>query len=142
MQRISEEIILSCPRETAFNEISKAEFMKKIDPADLNSEILFRNDRLVRTISKGTPSGDVELEWIVIPENFTVVIVRQPPLAPFIYQLSIKCLYKHESGTLLRHINEFELDDNNKNREEMISSYIKKNDIQNLQKTRDYFNNN
>lgn len=141
MPRISEEIILNCSREKAFNEISKADFMKEIDPAALNTEILFRNERLIHTISRGTPSGDVELEMVIIPENFTIVLMRRPPLTPFVYQLSIKTFSEHKDGTLLKHINEFELADNFKPGEEMVLSVIKQNDILNLQRTKDYFNN-
>ncbi len=139
MPKICEEIILKCPREKAFNEMAAAEFMKKIDPVAANTEILFRNERSLRTISRGTPSGDVELERIIIPENFSLVTIRMPPLAPFAYQLTVKIFLEHKDGTLLKHINEFELDDNFKSREEMILSAIKKNDILNLERTRSYF---
>ncbi len=91
MPKINEEIILNCSREKAFNEISKVDFMKKIDPIAVTQEILFQNERLIHTISRGTPSGDVELEIVIIPENFTIVLIRRPPLT----LLYINYLLKH-----------------------------------------------
>ncbi len=141
MPKISEEIILNCSKEKAFAEFASLDFMKKIDSVTLNTEILFQNERLLRFLSKGTPSGDVEIERVIIPENFTLVSIKRPPLTPFIYQLSIKVFYDHKDGTLLKHINEFELEDKFKSKETMILSVIKKNDILNLQNTQNYFNN-
>lgn len=37
MPKINEEIFLNCSREKAFIEISKTDFMKKIDPASYHS---------------------------------------------------------------------------------------------------------
>ena len=142
MPKISEEIILNCSKEKAFNEMVTVDFMKKIDSNfGLNTEILFQNARLLRSLSKVERVGNVEIERLNFPENFTIVTQRRPPLAPFVYQLSLQMFYEHKDGTLLKWINEFEVDENNKPKEEIILSHIKKNDIFNLQKTQNYFNN-
>ncbi len=142
MPKISEEIILNRPINEVFNEIPSIEFMKKIDPNSFkNIEIKFQNERLLRFVSKGTPSGDIEIERICIPENYTIITKRLVPLAPFIYQISFKFLIQHSKETLLKTVNEFELDENNKSKEGMLVSIIRKNDILNLQNTKNYFDN-
>ncbi|MCX5974547.1 MAG: hypothetical protein NTU59_07785, partial [Coprothermobacterota bacterium] len=119
MPKISEEILLDCTKETAFSEIVTVDFMKSIDPNfGLNTEIIFQNERLLRSLSKVERIGDVEIEKIIIPESFTIVTQRRPPLAPFIYQLSIQILSEHKDGSLLKWLNEFELDEDNKPKEE------------------------
>jgi hypothetical protein len=133
---------LKCSKEKAFSEISTVDFMKKIDPNfGLNTEILLQNKRIIRSLSKVEKVGNVEIERVIIPENFIIITQRRPPLAPFVYQISLQLFFDHKDGVLLKWINDFELDENNKPKEEFILSFIKKNDNNNLQNTQNYFNN-
>lgn len=141
MPKIYEEIILNCSRERAFNEISTVDFMKKLDPNyGLNTELILQNERLIRSISNVEKIGNVEIERIIIPENFTIITQRRPPLAPFIYQISLQLFIVYEDRVLLKWLNEFELDANNKSREEYILSAVKRNDFLNLQKIQSLYN--
>ena len=141
MPSLNEEILLDGAKETVFTEIVTIDFMKDLDSNfGFNTKILFQNQRLIRSLSKVDRIGDVEIERIIIPETFTIITQRRPPMAPFIYQLTIQILCDYKKGTLLKWINEFELDEDNKPREEMIVSIIRKNDILNLQKTQKYMN--
>ena len=48
-------------------------------------------------------------------------------------------LSEHKGDTLLRWVDEFELDEENQSKEEVILSLLKDKDRRNLEKTRDYF---
>jgi hypothetical protein len=140
MSRIYEEIQLNCNKEAVFKEITSVDFMKSIDSNyGLNTTILFENERLLRSVSKVERIGSIEIERINIPETFTIITQRRQPLPPFIYQISIQILCDKKDATLLKWINEFELDIENKSKEELILSFIKKNDLNNLEKTKQHF---
>ncbi len=133
MPRIEEQVLFSFPKEAVFKQIASIDFMKAIDPNfGRNTAVLFHNDRLMRSVSKVEGIGDVEIERITIPETFAIIIQRRQPMPPFIYQLSIQRLSDCGEGSLLRWTNEFELDADNKHREAVIASILKRNDDLNL----------
>jgi hypothetical protein len=65
------------------------------------------------------------------------VTQRRPPLSPFLFQLSIQLFEDFQGGTLLKWIDEFELDSENKPREDKVLFYIQANDMRNLQKMKE-----
>jgi hypothetical protein len=139
MPRIEEEVLLKCTREIAFRELADIDFMRRLDPNfGLDTEILFHNARLLISLSKVKGIGNVQIERVTLPEVFTLITERRPPMAPFTYQLSIQMLFDHAGGTLLKWIDEFELDSDNKQREGAILSYIRTNDVANLRKTQEH----
>lgn len=141
MPKIYEEIVLNCPGEKVFAEISSVEFMKKLDPNyGTDTEVLLQNERLIRSVSNVQNIGSVEIERIIIPESFTLVTQRRPPMGPFVYQISLQILRECENGSTMVWIDEFELDWSFKPREEFILSVITENDKLNINKIRNYFN--
>ncbi len=134
MPRIHEEIVLDYPKESVFKQISSVDFMRAIDPNfGCSTVVLFQDQRLMRTRSTIERIGDVEIERINIPETHTIVTQRRQPMAPFIYLVSMQILFDHEKGTLLKWKNEFELDADNKHKEEVILGILRRNDVANLQ---------
>jgi hypothetical protein len=134
MPSIHEEIVLDYPKESVFKQISSIDFMLAIDPNfGRSTVVLFHDDRLMRTRSTIEKIGDVEIERITIPETYTIVTQRRQPMAPFIYQISIQILLDHDKGTLLKWNDEFELDVDNKHKEEAILGILRRNDVANLQ---------
>jgi len=141
MQKICGEIVFNQTKEKAFEELTSPYFSAKLGTGMSNprKEILFQNERLLRTISHFDVIGDVEMESIFIPESFTIVTTRKPPLAPFAWFVAIQTLFDHEGQTLLKWSEEFEIDEANKCREEGIVSRFEKNEISHFQKVRDFF---
>ena len=80
------------------------------------------------------------MESIFIPESFTIVNIRKPPLAPFTWFIAVQTLFDHEGQTLLKWSEEFEIDEPNKSREAGIVDRLEKNEISHFQKVRAYFN--
>jgi hypothetical protein len=141
MHKIQEEIVLNCPVEKAFAEITTVDFMKRLDPNyGKDTAVILQNERLIRSVSKVENIGDVEIERIIIPESFTIVTERRPPMGPFVYQISLQIFGKCENGTTMLWVNEFELDKDHKMREDYILSAITGNDKLNLNKICNYFN--
>ena len=142
MPRIYDEIILPCSKEMAFREIASVAFMKSVDPNyGIDTEVLFQNERLIRSVSRIKGIGDVEIERLAVPEANVIITQRRPPLGPFEYQLSIQTFKDNSTGTLLQWTNEFELNEENKEKEEVITSHIARNDHLILQKTKNYMAN-
>ena len=140
MPAIYDEVVLECCKEDAFKEISTVAFMKSIDPNfGRDTIVLVENRRLIRSVSRVKGIGDVEIERVMFPEVSAIVTHRRPPLGPFTYQLSIQLLTDHKDGCLLRWTNEFELNEENRPRQEAILGYIRKNDRENLVKIRLHF---
>jgi hypothetical protein len=143
MPIICGEIILRCSKEKAFCDISSLSFTKSIDPNSqgLKKEIIFQNGRLLRTLSKFEKVGEVEMEYIYIPENFTIVSQRRPPLAPFVYLVALQMVYDHNDGSILKWVEEFEIDADNKSREEGIFSRFQNNENLHFKNVQNYLNN-
>ena len=140
MPAVHDEIVLECSKEVAFKEISTVTFMKSVDPNfGHDTTILLENRRLIRSVSKVKGIGDVEIERVMLPEVSAIITHRRPPLSPFIYQLSIQMLTDHKDGCLLKWTNEFELNEENRPRQETVLEYIRKNDHENLLKTCKHF---
>jgi hypothetical protein len=139
--RICGEVVLKRTKENAFREISSADFAKKIDSnfAHLNIEILFQNERFLRTLVKLENVGNLDMERIYIPENYTIISQRKPPMIPFVYFLGIQMLFDHKDGALLKWVEEFEISDDNKSKEEGIVSRLEQNEILHFQKVQNYF---
>ena len=142
MPKICGEIVLKCSKEVAFNEITSLDFTKKIDPNldNLNIEILFQNERFLRTLTKLGKFGNIDMEKIFIPETFTIIAQRKPPMPPFVYFSGLQMLYDHKDGALLKWVEEFEIDADNKSKEQGIVSRFEQNEILHFQKVQNYFN--
>jgi hypothetical protein len=143
MPKISGEIILKCSKEKVFNEMTSVDFTKKLDPslANLNVEILFQNERLIHTLTKLEKFGNIVMEKVKIPENFTILSQRKPPMMPFVYFLGLQILDDYKDGSILKWTEEFEIDAENKAKEEGIVSRLEQNEILHFQKVQNYFNN-
>lgn len=142
MAKIYEEVILKCDPEKAYKEISDMNFVRKINPnAGFSTNILFQNDRLVRYTLTVEKVGTWESERVNIPEALTIVTQKRKPLAPFAYLVVVQNFKAHEEGTLFTYIEEFEMDEENKEKEDGVLSDIMKKCKGNLKKIQDYFNN-
>ena len=107
MPKIYEEVVLSCPREKAFAEMTAVDFIKKSQPdVGIEFETTFKSERLTRYKMK-VGKRELESEKVIIPEAFTFVTQRTVS-APAGYALIIQIFEDHEKGTLLRHIEDFE----------------------------------
>ncbi len=141
MGQIMEEVILNCSPEKAFSEIADMQFVKKINPnAGIENEVIYQNKRLVRYKLKVSNVGVWESERIIIPESLTILTQRRNPLAPFKYMTVLHVFKKHESGTLLRYMEEFEMDSENIKRECEVLNDIFKKIGPNMKKIEQYFN--
>jgi len=103
-------------------------------------EIVFKNERLLRTITKIENVGAVDMERIYIPENFSIISHRLPPMAPFTFFLGLQILCDHKDGALLKWVEEFEIDSEYAMRDEILLGLEKHERIQ-FQKIQDYFAN-
>jgi len=107
MPKISEEVVLACPREKAFGEMTTVDFIKKRQPGvDVEFETTFKSERLTRYEMK-VGQWELESEKIIIPQAFTLV-TRRTVSTPAGYSLIIQIFEDHEKGTLLKHIEDFE----------------------------------
>lgn len=138
MPRIREEIIIARPKDEVFMRLSRIDFMKALDPNfGASTEILFRNERLLRSASMVDGVGRVEIERIFLPEAFAIVTQRRPPLGPLSFQLSVQALSDSGDATLLDFTNEFETCVEFKEREAAIEATIRSNDRANLRRTKE-----
>ncbi len=141
MPVINERIILKCKPEEAFCQISKLEFMDKINPkAGLNTSVIFKNDRIIRYVLNVEGVGSWESERVLIPENNIIVTQRRNPLKPFQYMVIVHAFKEHPQGTCFTYVEEFEVDKENADKEEQIYQDISKKVRPNLEKIADYFN--
>jgi hypothetical protein len=140
MPKITGEVVLKCSKEAAFREISSIDFADKMSLAfkSPQREILFQNERMMRTITNIGNVGAVDMERILIPESFTIVSQRMLPMAPFSFFLGIQILGDDKEGTVLKWIEEFELDDVNKAKETGILIGLEKHEREQFLKIRNY----
>jgi hypothetical protein len=142
MPIIQEEVILNKKRNYVFEEMKTSNFMKKIDNNyGNNTTVILENNRILRSVSKIDKVGEVEIERIIIPESYTIITQRRKPMIPFLYQVSIQILKEEANITILTWINEFELDEVNKDKEVSYLSIIERNDIKNIGRIKEYFEN-
>ncbi len=142
MPKICGEVALHCSKEKAYHEISSVDFGERMGLAfgSPKKEILFLNERVLRTITKIENVGTVDMERIYIPECFTIVSQRKPPMVPFSFFLGLQILCEHEDGALLKWVEEFELDDENKPKEEGMLSGLRKHEELQFLKIQEYLN--
>jgi len=111
MPSIREEILLDCTPEGAFAEVSSIDFAKKVGlSSGINNEVLFQNERIIRFYFKvklGNSLRSIESERILIPENLTIITQRRN-LFSAKYNVIIDFFKKHETGTIMTHIDEFD----------------------------------
>jgi hypothetical protein len=143
MPRINGKVVLRCSIERAYSEISSLDFADKIGLAfkSPQREVLFQNGRMTRTRIKIENVGVVEMERILIPENFTVISKRVPPMVPFSFFLGLQILVDHEDGVLLKWVEEFELDDENKAKESVIHAGLERHEREQFLEIQKYFAN-
>jgi hypothetical protein len=141
MPKICGEVLLKCSREKAFQEIASIDFAEKMDLSFKSppKNIVFQNERMLRTVTKIENVGDVDMERVYIPESYTIVSQRKPPMAPFVFFIGLQILCDHKDGALLKWIEEFEVDAQNKPRENGIWLGLEKHEQLQFQKVRDYF---
>jgi hypothetical protein len=139
MPRIVEHITLPCTKETALKAIGSVAFMKNIDlNYGTSTTVLLENGRVIRSVSVVEGIGPVEIERLMIPEANVIITQRRPPMGPFVYQLTIQAFTDSPGGTLLEWTDEYELNGESREKEDMIRSIIVKNDKSILEKTRAY----
>ena len=143
MPKFSGEIVLGCSREQAYSEIASIDLYRKIDPnlGNLKRETVFQVERLVRVVTTFEVIGQVEMEYIFLPETFTVLTQRRPPLAPFTFFIGLQIICDREAGSILKWSEEFEVDSENKKREEAILARFTENENAHFERVRQYLNN-
>jgi hypothetical protein len=141
MPRICGEVVLKCSKKDAFREISSIDFGDKMGLAfkSPQREILFQNARMTRTRMIIENVGVVDMERIYIFENHTIIAKRIPPMAPFSFFLGLQILVDHADGTLLKWAEEFELDAENKAKENGMLIGLEKHEREQFQRIKDYF---
>ena len=126
MPVIREDVLLNCTPETAFNEVSSIDFARKIGfGSDTENEVLYQNKRITKfnfRVSINNNIRTIESERIVIPENLTIITQRRNLLSAK-YNVIIDYFIKHEAGTTMTHIDEF--DDQYINNNEALSNMKK-----------------
>jgi AAA15 family ATPase/GTPase len=139
MPEIREEILLNCTPETAFQEVSSIDFARKIGfSPDMENEVLYQDKRIIKfnfKINVNNNIRSIESERIVIPENLTIITQRRNLLSSK-YNVIIDYFKKHEAGTIMTHIDEF--DDQSFNNNEVLSN-MKKNTKTYMDKIASYF---
>lgn len=141
MPVIKEEVFLNCVPETAFNEISSIDFIKKIGVGStIDNDVIYQNGRIVRYNLRSVYNDNsvlLEQERIIIPESLTIITQRRN--LPFVkYALDFYIFKKHKSGTVMTFIEDFEKNDPNID-DEALSNNKKRNKIF-LDKIANYFN--
>lgn len=140
MTAIREEVILNCAPEMAFTEVSRIDFARKIGfGSDTENEVLYQNDRIIRFNFKAKFNNNVmslESERILIPENLTIITLRRN-LSSAKYNVIIDFFEKHELGTMMTHIDEFETNEPSTN--EAVLDNMKKTTKLYMDKIADYF---
>jgi len=107
MARICEEVLLPCSRQEAFAAMMAVDFIRKIQPnVGVEFETTLESERLIRYRMK-VGQREIQSEKIIIPETFTFVTQRTVS-SPGGYSLIIQIFEDHEKGSLLRHIEDFE----------------------------------
>ena len=126
MPKICEEVVLSCSREKAFAEMTAVDFIKKSQPGvGIEFETTFKSERLTRYKMK-FGKWELDSEKVIIPEAFTFV-TRRTVSSPAGYSLIIQIFDVHEKGTLLKHIEDFEPQENEERLSELkrrVSHYL------------------
>jgi hypothetical protein len=136
MPVIKEEVFLNCTPETAFNEISSIDFLKKIAVGStIDNDVIYKNGRIIRYNLRSNHNNNLvslEQERIIIPENLTIITQRRN--LPFVkYALDMYIFKKHKLGTIMTFIEDFEMNDgkienealnNNKKRNKMFVDKI------------------
>ena len=126
MPKIYEDILLPCPREKAFAEMTDVDFVRKIQPeSGIEFETTFKSERLTRCTMRVGKWG-LESEKIIIPETLTFV-TRRTVSSPAGYSLIIQIFEDHEKATLLKHIEDFEPDEGDERLLDLkrrVSSYL------------------
>lgn len=142
MPRIKKEIFLDCGLEETFAEMSKFDFIKRINSsADVSTKMVFQNGRVIKYCLDVKGIGNWESERILIPESNLIITHRQMPLKPFKYMVVIYILTEVEQGTKFTYLEDFEVEDGNIFEEKIFTDISKKADII-LGKISDYFNKN
>lgn len=141
MPKIEKEILLNCSPKEAFAKMSQFDFIKQINSAaDVDTKVVFQNSRIIRYSINVKHVGEWESERILIPESNLIVTHRRVPLSPFTYMVIIYALKEHNQGTRFIYIEEFEVENKNKQYEERIVSDISKKVNSILTQISDYFN--
>jgi hypothetical protein len=141
MPRIKGEVVLKCTKERAYSEISSIDFGDKMGLAFKSAQrgILFQNERLIRTKTIIENVGTVDMERILIPESFSIVSKRVPPMAPFSFFIGLQVFIDYEERTLLRWVEDFEMDTENQAKGKGMIIGLEKHEREQFQKIKDYF---
>jgi hypothetical protein len=141
MPVIKEEVFLNCTPETAFNEISSIDFIKKVGVGStIENDIVYQNSRIIRYNLRSNYNNNLvslEQERIIIPENLTVITQRRN--LPFVkYALDFYIFKKYKSGTIMTFIEDFEKNGSSSD-DEALSNNKKRNKMF-VDKIASYFN--
>ncbi len=140
MPKIKKEVFLGCKLEDAFAGMSSFDFIKKINSAaDVETNIIYQNERVIRYKISVKGVGNWESEKILVPEANFIVVHRRMPLEPFKYMAVIYILTQSNQGTKLTYIEDFEVEDKSIHLENKILSDISKKADIILGKISDYF---
>lgn len=125
MPKIKKEICLKCTPQEAFNQISKFDFVEKINSnVGVETKVIFKNERIVRYYLKVKNVGEWQSERVLIPESNLILIQRRTPLAPFKYMIVIYEFKEYYEATKLIYTEEFLVEDKSIELEKKIFANI------------------
>jgi hypothetical protein len=111
-------------------------------PGIIGNDILYRDDRIIRFDTRINYNNSLILlssERIVIPENLTI-ITRRFNVPALRYNLVINIFKGHDAGTIMMHMDEFESENPDEERDSQNLIRLKMTTAQLMEKIKSYFN--
>jgi hypothetical protein len=123
MPSIIEDISLNCSIDDAYNRLKTLDLEKVINPKDSKIIVTFKSERLIR-YQLGCTDNITYFEKVLFPEKYLIISNRLPK-PPFVYFFFIYSLNDLINKTTLKYIQDFELEENSKNNESEMISFLK-----------------
>jgi hypothetical protein len=135
MPKLTNDILIKIPREPAYQKMTGLDFERKMNPTS-SFEIQYVDERLIRyrwTNEMDSPG----FEKILLPETYTIFSQRKPK-TPFLYSYFIYMFLESPEGTIVRYIQDFQLEAESKSKEEGVVAYFRANSIKVMQALEEY----
>jgi hypothetical protein len=121
MPIIKNEMIIQQSVKNTFEKMYDISFEEYINPNN-SFEILYKSERIIRYRWKNELDSP-GFEKMIIPETLTVITKRNQK-TPFIYSLFIYIFASYNDVCRITYIQDFELDEDNKNKENGVMKYL------------------